>query len=97
MHPYLEEVVFEEVPHGLVGGDVPPRVEVEVQDVEPSNKHEGREFRLVPDRHQDHQDAPDNVLENLEDERKSGVKQARLGFRFSNAIPAWERYRSGGG
>ncbi len=32
---HLEEVVFKEIPHGFVSGDVPPGVEVDVQDEEP--------------------------------------------------------------
>ena len=36
---HLEEIVFEEVSHGFVGGDGPPGVEIEVEDVEPGDQH----------------------------------------------------------
>ena len=63
---HLEEIVFEEVSHGLVGGDSPPGVEVEVEDVEPGDQHEGRELGLVADGDEDHQQGADKVLDDLE-------------------------------
>ena len=59
---HLEEIVFEEVSHGLVGGDSPPGVEVEVEDVEPHNQNKRAQLRLVADRHQNHQDGTNQVL-----------------------------------
>ena len=38
---HLEEIVFEEVSHGLVGRDGPPGVEVEVENVEPGDQDQG--------------------------------------------------------
>lgn len=52
---YLEEVVLEEVPHGLVAGDGPPAVQVEVQSREPDDEDQGRELGLVADGHEEHQ------------------------------------------
>ena len=62
---HLEEVVFEEVSHGFICGDGPPGVEVEVEDVEPRDQHQGGQLRLVADSDQDHQERPDQVLDNL--------------------------------
>lgn len=59
---YLEKVVFEEVPHGLVRRNAPEGVEVEVEDVEPKDEDEGGELRLVADGDGDHEDAADHVL-----------------------------------
>ena len=61
----LEEVVFEEVPHGLVSGNVPPGVEVEVQDVEPGDEDEGGELGLVADGDQHHEERAHQVLDDL--------------------------------
>ena len=61
----LEEVVFEEVPHGLVSRNVPPGVEVEVQDVEPGDEDEGGELGLVADGDQHHEERAHQVLDDL--------------------------------
>ena len=65
--PHLEKVVFQEVPHWLVCRDGPPRVEVEVEDVEPDDQDERAQLGLVADRHQDHQDGADQVLHDVHD------------------------------
>ena len=63
---HLEEIILEEVSHGLVGGDGPPGVEVEVENVEPGDQDQGRELGFVSDRDKDHQEGADKVLNNLE-------------------------------
>jgi len=61
----LEEIVFEEVSHGLVGRDGPPGVEIEVEDVEPGHEHKGGQLGLVADSDEDHQQGADEVLDDL--------------------------------
>ena len=68
---HLEEIVFEEVPHGFVGRDGPPGVEIEVEDVEPSDQHQGGQLRLVADSDEDHEQGANKVLDNLEKYRYS--------------------------
>ena len=63
---HLEEVILEEVSHGLVGGNGPPGIEVEVENVEPGDQDQGRELGLVSDRDEDHQEGADKVLNDLE-------------------------------
>ena len=59
---HLEEIVFEEISHGFVSGNVPPGVEVNIQDEEPGDQDQSRQLRLVADRNQDHQCAANQVL-----------------------------------
>lgn len=37
---YLEEIILEEVTHWLVGGDVPPGVEVKVEHIKPGDENQ---------------------------------------------------------
>ncbi len=62
---HLKEVVLEEVPHGLVRGDVPPGVKVEVEDVEPGHQHQSAQLGLVANGDQNHQHGAHQVLDNL--------------------------------
>ena len=68
---HLEEIVFEEVPHWFVGWDGPPGVEIEVEDVEPSDQHQGGQLSLVADSDQDHEQGANKVLDDLEKYRYS--------------------------
>lgn len=49
----LEEVILEEVVHGLVGGDGPESVEVHVDGKEPHYEGQGRQLGFEADGHQD--------------------------------------------
>ena len=78
MAVYLEKVVFKEVSHGLVGGDVPPGVEVEVENVEPGDENESAELGLVTHGDQDHQQRPNQVLHNLDISRNVSNTQSAI-------------------
>lgn len=36
----LEEIILQKIPHGLIIGDTPPGVEVEVEDSKPQHQYE---------------------------------------------------------
>lgn len=61
----LEEVVFEEVVHGLVGGDGPERVEVYVDNQEPQDQGQCCQLGFETDGNQNDEGSPDQVLEDL--------------------------------
>lgn len=66
----LEEVVFEEVVHGLVGGDGPERVEVDVDNQEPQDQGQRCKFGFETDGNQNDEGSPDQVLEDLWGQRQ---------------------------
>lgn len=61
----LEEVVFEEIVHGLVGRDGPEGVEVDVDDHEPQDQGQRCKFGFEADGDQDDEGGPHQVLEDL--------------------------------
>merc|ERR1719177_59782 len=61
----LEEIILEEVSHGFVSRNVPPGVEVEVEDVEPGDKDQGGELRLVANGDKHHEEGANQVLDDL--------------------------------
>jgi len=61
----LEKIIFEEISHWFVGRDVPPSVEVKVENVEPNNQDQGTQLRLVANRYHAHQDGTNKILNNL--------------------------------
>lgn len=66
----LEEVVLEEVVHGLVGGDGPESVEVDVDGQEPDDEGQRRQLGFEADGHQDDEGGPHHVLQNLQRKMK---------------------------
>ena len=62
---YLEEIILEEVSHGLVSRNVPPGVEIEVEDVQPGDKDQGGELSLVANGDEHHEEGADQVLDDL--------------------------------
>ncbi|KAF2978941.1 hypothetical protein EK904_014484 [Melospiza melodia maxima] len=62
----LEEIVFEEVVHGLVGWDGPEGIEVDVDAKEPDDQSQGSQLSLEANCHQDNQGCAHNVLQNLQ-------------------------------
>ena len=75
----LEEVVLEEVVHGLVGGHGPEGVEVDVDGEEPNHEGEGGQLGLESDRHQDDEGRAHHVLQNLIGRRSGGTDKGRRG------------------
>lgn len=71
----LEEVVLEEVVHGLVGGDRPEGVEVEVDAEEPDHQGQGGQLGLEAHGHQDDQGRAHDILEDLG--RQRGKTESR--------------------
>ena len=65
MFSHLEEIVLEEVSHGLVCWNVPPGVEIEVEDVKPGDKDQGGELGLVADGDEHHEERANQVLDDL--------------------------------
>lgn len=63
--PYLEEVVLEEISHGLVRRNGPPRIHVNVEDIKPQHKQECTQLGLIADSHQGHQQTSNYNLEYL--------------------------------
>lgn len=63
---YLEEVIFQEVSERLVRRNRPPCVIVQIQHGQHQHQGQGRQFRLVADGHQHHQDRAENVLDHLQ-------------------------------
>ena len=61
----LEEVVLEEVVHGLVGGDGPEGIEVDVDSQKPNDEGQRREFSFEADGHQDDEGGSHHVLQDL--------------------------------
>ena len=66
MEIYLEEVIFKKVSHWLVSRNGPPRVEVEVEKVEPKDQDKGGQLGLVANRDEDHQQGSNEVLNDLQ-------------------------------
>ena len=64
-YSYLEEVILEEVSHGFVSRNVPPGVEVEVEDIEPGDEDKRGELCLVADGDEHHEERADQVLDDL--------------------------------
>ena len=62
---YLEEIVFEKIPHGFPGINCPKSVEIHVQYKKPQGKDEGRELCLIANCHQNHQNGANYILQNL--------------------------------
>lgn len=61
----LEEVVLEEIVHGLVGGDGPEGVKVDVDDQEPQDQGQRCQLGFETDGDQDDEGGPDQVLQDL--------------------------------
>lgn len=66
----LEEIIFEEVVHGLVGWDGPEGIEVDVDAKEPDDQSQGSQLSLEANCHQDNQGCAHNVLQNLQGKKK---------------------------
>ena len=91
---HLEEVVLEEVSHGLVSRNVPPGVEIEVEDVEPGDENQGGELGLVADGDEHHEEGADQVLDDLHgghleaeegeehEDKKDPARQLQIHFRL---------------
>lgn len=63
----LEEVVLEKIVHGLVGGDGPESVEVDIDNQEPQDEGQRCKFGFETDGHQDDEGSPNHVLQDLWD------------------------------
>lgn len=61
----LEEVVLEEIVHGLVGGNGPEGVEVDVDDQEPQDQGQCCQLGFETDGDQNDEGGPDQVLQDL--------------------------------
>lgn len=61
----LEEVVLEEVVHGLVGGDGPEGVEVDVDGQKPNDEGQSRQLGFEADGNQDDEGGSNHVLQDL--------------------------------
>lgn len=61
----LEEVVLEEIVHGLVGGDGPEGVKVDVDDQEPQHQGQRRQLGFETDGDQNDEGRPHQVLQDL--------------------------------
>lgn len=64
---YLEEVVFEEIPHRLVSRDHPPSVVVEVKGSEEQDEYECAELRLVADGYENDEQSSNHVVQNFQE------------------------------
>lgn len=62
----LEEIVFEEVVHGLVGWDGPEGIEVDVDAKQPDDESQGSQLSLEANCHQNNQGRAHYVLQNLQ-------------------------------
>lgn len=83
---YLKEVVFEEVPHRLVTGDVPPSIEIKVENVQPQNQDQRAELRFESDRHQDHEEGSHQILNDEHQGRvEPGNQMVREGSKRISA------------
>ena len=91
---HLEEIILEEVSHGLVSRNVPPGVEIEVEDVEPGDENQGGELGLVADGDEHHEEGADQVLDDLHgghleaeegeehEDKKDPARQLQIHFRL---------------
>lgn len=61
----LEEVVLQEIVHGLVGRDGPEGVKVEVDNQEPQDQGQRRQLGFETDGDQNDEGGPDQVLQDL--------------------------------
>ncbi|GMR32416.1 hypothetical protein PMAYCL1PPCAC_02611, partial [Pristionchus mayeri] len=90
----LKEVVLHEVAVETVRGHSPPRVDPQIESEQPDDESEGRQLRLVPNRHQHNQCSSHHEFDHLKeghlevDEREkhedeedaTGEEHVRLGF-----------------
>lgn len=71
----LEEVVFEEVVHGLVGGDGPEGVEVDIDNQEPQDQGQRCQLGFEPNGDENDEGCSNEVLQDLwESSRKMSEK-----------------------
>lgn len=74
----LEEIIFEEVVHGLVGWDGPESIEVDVDAKEPDDKSQGSQLGLEANCHQDDQSCAHDVLQDLQERERKRTTIHRL-------------------